>query len=104
MEVTLERGGGVAGAANHERLGPVDTQAHPDGAGVEQLVVEIGFFGMSDEFPRPGLKTDPTWTSIRVIHGDGDRTIRWDSNQQLPDELRQLFDAVAATGEWQRVA
>ena len=104
MEVTLERGGGFAGAANHERLGPVDTSQAADGPRIEQLIAEVDFFRMSDEFPRPGVKTDPTWSSIRVVEGDGDRTIRWDSNQQPPEGLRQLFDAVAAMGEWQRVA
>jgi hypothetical protein len=103
MEVTLERGGGVLGAASHERLGPVDTSQVPDGARVEQLIAEVDFFRMSDDFPRPGVMTDPTWRSIRVVEGDGDRTIRWDSNQQPPDGIRQLVDAVAATGEWQRV-
>jgi hypothetical protein len=100
MQVTLERGGGVAGGANHQRLGPLDTQTTADGKAIEQLVADVDFFEMDDEFPRTGGMSDPTWNTIRVVEGDGDRTVRWDSNQKIPDPLRALRDLCSSLGEW----
>jgi hypothetical protein len=105
MQVTLERGGGVTGGSNHQRLGPIDTEALDDDAAakVEQLVADADFFELDDDFPRIGGMSDPTWNTVTVTvaDGDADRTIRWDSNQQIPDALRGLRDSCSALGEWQ---
>jgi hypothetical protein len=103
MQVTLERGGGVAGASNHQRLGPLDTEALDDGTNIAKLVADADFFEMDDDFPRPGVKTDPTWISVRVVDGDADRTVRWDSNQRIPDALRELRNLCSSLGEWHPV-
>ncbi len=105
MQITLERGGGVAGAAHHKRLGPIDPDAQDADAKkqLEGLVDELDFFEMSDDFPRTGGMSDPTWHSVRVVKGDADRTVRWDSNQQVPERLRQLRDLCASRADWQDV-
>ena len=104
MQVTLERGGGVMAGAHHQRIGPVDTGQVEDGSRIETLVSELDFFEMSDDFPnRAAAMSDPTWHSVRVVDGDGDRTIRWRSDQQPPEGLRELRDLVASLGEWEPV-
>jgi hypothetical protein len=101
MEVTLEQGGGVMGGANHQRLGPVDTRQHDLGKRAEELIAELDFFVTTDDFPhRPAHRSDPTWTSVRVVGGDGDRTIRWDSNHEPPERLKELVGLVESLGEW----
>jgi hypothetical protein len=104
MQVTLERGGGVAGGSNHQQLGPIDTETLDDEAAaqVEQLVGEADFFEMEDDFPHAGGRSDPTWNSVRVTDGDADRTIRWDANQRIPDALRALRDLSSSLGKWER--
>jgi len=100
MQVTLERGGGVAGGANHQRLGPLDTETLDAGTHVEKLVADTDFFEMDDDFPRTGGMSDPTWNTVRVVDGDADRTVRWDSNQKIPDPLRALRGLCSSVGEW----
>ncbi|MGQ0804741.1 MAG: hypothetical protein ACT4PI_12880 [Actinomycetota bacterium] len=103
MLVTLERGGGVTGARNHQRLGPLDTEARDDGTKIEKLVADADFFEFEDDFPRTRGRSDPTWHTVRVVDGDADRTIRWDDNQPIPDALTALRDACSSLGGWQPV-
>jgi hypothetical protein len=105
MQVTLERGGGVTGGRAHQLLGPIDTEDQEDTARsrIEELVAEVDFFEMEDDFPRTGGMSDPTWHSVRVVDGDADRTVRWDANQQISDPLRALRNLCASLGGWEPV-
>jgi hypothetical protein len=106
MQITLERGGGVAGGANHSRLGPVDTAAADEDTRrrIEALVAELDFFGLDDDFPRERRMSDATWHSVRVEDDGRDRTLRWDLNQTIPEGIRELRDLAASLGEWEDVS
>jgi len=106
VQITLERGGGVAGGANHSRLGPVDTATADDELRrrIDEVIADIDFFGLDDDFPRQRKMTDATWHSVRVEDGARDRTVRWDLNQTIPDGLRELRDLVRSLGEWANVS
>ena len=103
MQVTLERGGGVTGGRNHQRLGPLDTEALDDGTKIEKLVADADFFEMDDDFPRTRGRSDPTWHTVGVVDGDADRTIRWDDNHQIPDALKALWGSCSSFAEWESV-
>ena len=106
MQITLERGGGVAGGANHSRLGPIDPATADDAirGRIESVIAEVSFFDLDDNFPRQKKMSDATWHTVRVEDGARDRTVRWDLNQTIPDGLRELRDLVRSLGEWANVS
>lgn len=104
MEIEMARGGGFAGPALHQRLGPVNTDRAKNGAEIETLIDRIGFFALPEKFPNdPSRKnSDPMWHSATVTASDETQTVEWDDNSQRPPsalthELPALMEMAGAS-------
>lgn len=102
LKVTLERGGGFAGIANHQRLGPVATdQLEP----VERDRV-IGLAQACQDaetvVPAVGAIPDGMWVQVEIRASEDVRRFRWPERKPPRPELDELFGIVARHGQWRR--
>ncbi|MCW2796836.1 protealysin inhibitor emfourin [Nocardioides sp.] len=103
FEITLERGGGFAGIANHQQLGPVATdQLEP---GLREAVVGLGQAGREAAVaatpPEAGIP-DGMWVQVEIRSGDDVRRVRWPERRPPSPVLDELYRIVAGQGQWRR--
>jgi emfourin len=106
VDITAGRGGGIAGTAFNQELGPVDTTTltEDDRERIENLVRSVDFFNLPDKFPQSAHVSDAQYHWLRVIEGDQSRKVGWDDNHKPPDELHELVRALEQTGAtWRNV-
>ena len=104
MIITARRGGGIAGPALKQRLGPIDTQQidRETGELIEAAVRDADFFNLPEELPRSDRhQSDAMWHSLEVADGEQSHTVSWNDNSDVPDSLRSLTQALARAGEWE---
>jgi hypothetical protein len=102
--VTLERGGGFAGIANHQRLGPMRLRDLPPDErdrAVELIASWQASCDAGSAAPTARSATrDGMWFQIELCDEHGARRVRW--SQHPPSELDALFRLLAAHGTWRR--
>ena len=104
MIITARRGGGFAGAALKQRLGPIDTEQidREVGERIERAVREAGFFDLPEQLPPSGSRrSDAIWHSLEVSDGDQSHTVSWDDNSEVPDSVGKVGKALAEAGQWE---
>jgi hypothetical protein len=108
MIVTAQRGGGIAGPALRQQLGPVDTAELPFVVAERMitLVEQMDFFSLPDHLPdgTPG-HSDAMWYSM-AVELERTHTIDWTDNAaQLPQQLPELTRAMEESGAaWTEVS
>lgn len=100
--ITLERGGGFAGIANHQVLGPVAVdQIEPSDQHRVVALVESCFAAELDQ-PSESTVPDGTWAQVEVRYGNDVLRVRWGQGKPPRPELQELFGIVARHDRWRR--
>lgn len=94
MIVKAERGGGIAGNANHELLGSVDTEHDPQGARIEELVRDVDFFSLPPQVGESHVY-DAMWTRVTVEQGGtSPHSVSFDDGSDPPAQLTEIVALV----------
>ena len=105
MLITLERGGGIAGDRNHQRLGPIDTDdidTRDRGLLISQIK-QINFFDLETDWPDPRRISDAMWHSVEVKDAGRQRTVKWTDGSKKPAALAEVAQLASQLGEWENV-
>lgn len=101
MILTADRTGGLAGW--HERLGPVDTSAVPNGEALDQLIAEADFFNLPNEYKEARRVYDGYRNTLAVEDADRTHTVTWSTGSDVPDSLHRILGAMDESSDWERV-
>lgn len=105
MLITLERGGGLAGDRNHQRLGPIDTDDIDTGDRglLVGQIEQMDFFDMKTDWPDSRRIADAMWHSMEVKDADRQRTVKWTDRSEIPAALAEATQLASQLGEWENV-
>ena len=99
MIVRARRGGGIAGSALNQELGPLDTSELEDrdlAERIERAVEEGGFFDLPAELPGADPPVaDAMWHSLEVEADYRRHEVSWEDGSEVPDGLAQLAAVLA---------
>lgn len=101
MIVRARRGGGIAGSALNQELGPIDTRTLEDrdvAKRIERAVEDSGFFDLPAELPKGRPIADAMWHSLEVEADYRTHEVSWHDGSEVPEGVKQLVAALAVPG------